>query len=55
MRRSHIWFLIAFFWMVDASLAAMKRHWPAAGMAAAVAVIFLVVAILYRRRDRIRH
>jgi hypothetical protein len=51
MRRSHIWLLIAFFWMVDAILATVKKHWSAAGMAAAVALIFFAVAMLYRRRD----
>jgi hypothetical protein len=51
MRRSHIWFLIAVFWLADAVLAALRKHWSAAAPAAVVALIFFIVAVLYWRRD----
>jgi hypothetical protein len=54
MRRHHIWFLIAFFWLIDTILTATHRHWPAAALPGAITLIFIVVGIVYRRRERIR-
>jgi hypothetical protein len=54
MRRCHIWFLIAFFWLIDTILVALRQHVSAAALPAAVTLAFVIVGLIYLRRDRRR-
>lgn len=51
MRPSHIWYLIAAFWLFDAALTVVRRGWRAAWLQAAIAAMFLVLGFVYRRRE----
>jgi hypothetical protein len=51
MRRSSVWFLIAFLWLIDAVLAAARHGVRQAIPAVLVTVVFSAVGIFMRQRE----
>jgi CHASE2 domain-containing sensor protein len=54
MRRSAVWFLIAVLWLVIAVIAALHQGWQRAWPQTVVAIMFFIVAVYFRRKERIR-
>ena len=54
MRRSAVWFLIAVLWLVIAVIAALHQGWQRAWLQTVVAIMFFIVAVYFRRKERIR-
>ena len=54
MRRSAVWFLLAVLWLVIAVLALLRQGWQGAWLQAIIALLFLVVAMYFRRKEGIR-
>ncbi|HYK35387.1 hypothetical protein [Alloacidobacterium sp.] len=54
MRRSAIWFLIAVLWFVVTIITALHQGWRLAWFQALIALVFLAVAISFRRKEKIR-
>lgn len=52
MRPSLIWFVLAFGWGLDSVLALFHRNRMQAALTAFFSACFLVVALLYRKRER---
>ncbi|WP_446745280.1 hypothetical protein [Silvibacterium acidisoli] len=51
MRRSSIWFLIAFLWLIDAILTAIRHGARPAVPAALVTIVFLAIGVFMRSRE----
>lgn len=51
MRRSSIWFLIAFLWLIDTVLTVIRHGARQAVLAALVTVAFLLVGVFMRVRE----
>jgi uncharacterized membrane protein len=51
MRRSSIWFVIAVLWFVDTLLRVMRGNVRQAWLPAAITLIFIIVGLIYRRRE----
>jgi hypothetical protein len=51
MRRSAIWFFIAALWLIDVILSFVRGHGKLALLPAAVALVFVVIGVIYRRRE----
>jgi hypothetical protein len=54
MRRSSVWFLIAVLWFVITAISTVRRVWPLAALQGLIALVFLLVGVLTRRRETIR-
>jgi hypothetical protein len=52
MRGSMIWFLLAAFWGLDSGLAMYRHNAVQAGLTAFFAGCFLVVGLIFRRREQ---
>ncbi len=54
MRRSSIWFLIAVLWLVVTIVTALHQGWQRAWLQAVIAVLFLAIAVYFRRKESVR-
>jgi hypothetical protein len=52
MRPSSIWFIIAAFWLADTVLRIARGHAHQAWLPALIALMFVIVGLLYVRRER---
>ncbi|MFT4114053.1 hypothetical protein [Silvibacterium sp.] len=51
MRRSSIWFLIAFLWLIDAGISLHSGGLRRAALPGAILGIFLLVGLVHRKRE----
>jgi len=54
MRRSAVWFLIALLWLVVTVITVLHQGWQRAWLQAVITVVFLAVAVRFRRKEGIR-
>lgn len=51
MRRSSVWFIIAFLWLIDTILGIVRGHAHQAWLPALITLIFILVGVVHRSRE----